>query len=126
MCSVPRRATTKDWQLLHLLLVRDGQMPTGSTKARSQHGYSRGHKGAMTRKRPGWRKDWSRDGDRLIHASGAQFLVAAGAGYTTVNFVEETLPEFHAFEQARGTPGYAIGQRLLDLIAEADDWLALP
>jgi hypothetical protein len=99
-------------------------MPTRSTKVKFLDRNSAGRTGGMIRKRPGWRKDWSRDGDRLIHVSGAQFVVTEGSGYDSVDFADETLPALYAYELAKGVDVQDIGPRLLELIAEAADCAA--
>ena len=39
----------------------------------------------MAGKHKDWHKAWSRRGDRLVHISGAEFVIERGAGYTDIN-----------------------------------------
>ena len=70
-----------------------------------------------------WHKAWRREGDRLVHLSGAQFTIERGDGFTDINAAPETLAEFQAFELARGVPAHDLAQRLIRLAHEAGEWL---
>ena len=77
----------------------------------------------MTGKHHNWHKAWSRKGDRLVHISGAEFVVEHGDGYTDINAAPETLDEFQRYELARGVPVHDLAQRLIRLAREAGEWL---
>lgn len=77
----------------------------------------------MTSKNYNWHKAWRREGDRLVHLSGAQFVIERGDGFTDVNAAPETLGEFERYELARGVPAHDLAQRLIRLAREAHKWL---
>ncbi len=77
----------------------------------------------MTGKNYNWHKAWRREGDRLVHLSGAQFTIERGDGFTDINAAPETLAEFQAFELARGVPVHDLAKRLIRLAREANEWL---
>jgi len=68
-------------------------------------------------------KAWHREGDRLIHISGAVFVIERGLGETDINAAPETLGEFQAYEVGRGVPVHDLAQRLQRLEREAAQWL---
>lgn len=76
----------------------------------------------MTGKNFNWHKAWRRDGQRLIHASGAQFIIKCGVGHTDYNADPETLDEFQKNELARGVPVHDLANRLIRLAREAAEW----
>ena len=77
----------------------------------------------MTGKHRNWHKAWRREGDRLVHISGAVFVIKRGDGYTDIDAAPETLAEYQAFELARGVPVHDLAQRLIRLAREAGEWL---
>ncbi len=77
----------------------------------------------MTGKHRNWHKAWRREGDRLVHISGAVFVIKRGDGYTDINAAPETLGEFQSYELARGVPAHDLAQRLIRLAREAGEWL---
>lgn len=78
----------------------------------------------MTGKHYAWHKAWQRlPNGRLRHASGAEFVVTRGPGYTDINAAPETLGEFQAHELMRGVPVHDLAQRLMRLAREAGRWL---
>ena len=78
----------------------------------------------MTGKHYAWHKAWQRlPNGRLRHISGAEFIVTRGVGYTDINAAPETLPEYQAYELARGVPVHDLAQRLMRLAREAGEWL---
>ena len=60
---------------------------------------------------------------RLRHASGAEFVLVRGDGFTDVKAAPETLAEFQSHELARGVPVHDLAQRLIRLAREAGQWL---
>lgn len=78
----------------------------------------------MTGKRYAWHKAWQRlPNGRLRHASGAEFVLVRGDGFTDVKAAPETLAEFQSHELARGVPVHDLAQRLIRLAREAGQWL---
>ena len=78
----------------------------------------------MTGKHYAWHRAWSRlPNGRLRHASGAEFTVERGPGFTDINAAPETLGAFQAHELARGVPAHDLAQRLIRLAREAGEWL---
>ena len=78
----------------------------------------------MTGKRYAWHKAWQRlPNGRLRHASGAEFVLVRGDGFTDVKAAPETLAEFQSHELARGVPVHDLAQRLIRLAREAWQWL---
>lgn len=78
----------------------------------------------MTGKHYRWHLNWCRlSNGRLRHASGAEFTVERGEGYTDINAAPETLGEFQAHELMRGVPAHDLAQRLIRLAREAGEWL---
>lgn len=78
----------------------------------------------MTGKRYAWHKAWHRlPNGRLRHASGAEFVLVRGVGFTDVKAAPETLAEFQSHELARGVPVHDLAQRLIRLAREAGQWL---
>ena len=78
----------------------------------------------MTGKRYAWHKAWQRlPNGRLRHASGAEFVLVRGDGFTDVKAAPETLSEFQSHELARGVPVHDLAQRLIRLAREAGQWL---
>ena len=77
----------------------------------------------MTGKNHNWHKAWRRDGDHLMHISGAAFTIERGDGFTDINAAPETLAEFQAYELARGVAAHNLANRLIRLAREANDWL---
>lgn len=74
----------------------------------------------MTGKHRGWHKAWQRLPDgRLRHASGVEFTVERGDGFTDIRVTPETLDAFQAHEAARGVPIHDMARRLLRLAREA-------
>ena len=79
----------------------------------------------MTGKRYAWHKAWHRlPNGRLRHASGAEFVLVRGDGFTDVKAAPETVSEFQANELARGVPLHDLVQRLQRLAREANEWNA--
>lgn len=79
----------------------------------------------MTGKRYAWHKAWQRlPNGHLRHASGAEFVLVRGDGFTDVKAAPETLAEFQAHELARGVPLHDLVQRLQRLAREANEWNA--
>lgn len=76
----------------------------------------------MGNKNKNWHKAWRRVGDRLVHISGAQFVLIEGDGFTDINAAPETLDEFQRYELARGVPVHDLAARLIRLAREANDW----
>jgi len=78
----------------------------------------------VTGKRYAWHKAWHRlPNGRLRHASGAEFVLVRGDGFTDVKAAPETLAEFQSNELARGVPVHDLAQRLIRLAREAGQWL---
>jgi hypothetical protein len=77
----------------------------------------------MGGKHKNWHKAWRRDGARLVHISGAVFVIECGDGFTDIKAAPETLAEFQRYELARGVPVHDLAQRLMRLAREAGDWL---
>lgn len=77
----------------------------------------------MGGKHKNWHKAWRRDGARLVHISGAVFVIERGDGFTDINAAPETLEEFQRYELARGVPVHDLAQRLMRLAREAGEWL---
>ena len=78
----------------------------------------------MTSKNKNWHKAWRRDtAGRLVHISGAAFVVERSPGYTDINADAQTLGEYQAFELARGVPVHDLAARLQRLAREAGEWL---
>ena len=78
----------------------------------------------MTGKRYAWHKAWQRlPNGRLRHASGAEFVLVRGDGFTDVKAAPDTLAEFQSHELARGVPVHDLAQRLIRLAREAGQWL---
>jgi len=78
----------------------------------------------VTGKRYAWHKAWQRlPNGRLRHASGAEFVLVRGDGFTDVKAAPETLAEFQSHELARGVPVHDLAQRLIRLAREAGQWL---
>lgn len=77
----------------------------------------------MGGKHKGWHKAWRREGDRLVHISGAVFVIERGADYVDIIAAPETLGEFQAYELARGVPVHDLAARLQRLAREAAEWL---
>lgn len=77
----------------------------------------------MGGKHKNWHKAWRREGDRLVHLSGAVFVIERGDQFTDINAAPETLDEFQRYELARGVPVHDLQARLLRLAREAHEWL---
>lgn len=77
----------------------------------------------MGGKHKNWHKAWRREGDRLVHISGAVFTTERGDGFTDINAAPETLDEFQRYELARGVPVHDLAARLMRLAKEAGEWL---
>ena len=77
----------------------------------------------LTGKNYNWHKAWRREGDRLVHISGAQFTIERGDGFNDINAALETIAEFQHHELARGVPVHDLSARLIHLAREAKDWL---
>lgn len=77
----------------------------------------------MTGKHRNWHRAWSRlPNGRLRHASGAEFLLVRGDGFTDVKAAPETLAEYQTHELARGVPLHDLARRLQRLCREASEW----
>lgn len=79
----------------------------------------------MTGKHHNWHKAWRREGQRLVHISGAEFIIKRGDGFTDFNAAPETLEEFQRYELARGVPVHDLAKRLIRLAREAAEWHGL-
>ncbi len=77
----------------------------------------------MGGKHKNWHRAWRREGDRLVHLSGAAFVIKRGQGFTDIEAAPETLEAFQRHELARGVPLHDLQQRLLRLAREAAQWL---
>lgn len=77
----------------------------------------------MSGKHKNWHKAWRRERDRIVHVSGAAFIIERGDGYTDVKAAPETLDEFQRYELARGVPLHDLRARLMRLAREAGEWL---
>ena len=76
----------------------------------------------MTGKHFNWHKAWRRNDQRLVHVSGAEFIIERGDGFTDYNAAPETLEEFQSYELARGVPAHDLAKRLIRLAREAAEW----
>ena len=79
----------------------------------------------MTGQHYAWHKAWCRlPNGRLRHASGAEFVLVRGDGFTDVKAAPETLGEFQDYELERGVPLHDLARRLIRLAREANEWNA--
>ncbi len=76
----------------------------------------------MGGKRHNWHRAWTIDGRRLIHISGAAFVVTEQPdGALDIDAAPETLGEYQSHELARGVPVHDLTQRLHRLAREAGE-----
>lgn len=75
----------------------------------------------MGGKHRAWRTHWRIDGARLIHSSGAAFVVTEGVGYTDIEADDATLGAYQAAELARGVPVHDLADRFKRLAREAGE-----
>ena len=76
----------------------------------------------MTGKHFNWHKAWHWQNQRLVHDSGAAFIVERGDGFTDINAAPETIGAFQEFELARGVPLHDLHKRLIRLAREASEF----
>lgn len=76
----------------------------------------------MSGKHHNWHKSWRWQDGRLVHDSGAVFMVQRGGEFIDIKAAPETIGAFQEFELARGVPLHDLQQRLMRLAREAAEF----